>query len=223
MLDVARINLEKAYKQAEAKRGPGRVRPARPRYSVYQQELEKLREIEEQIRECKIDAPQDGMVVYYKESSSRFSSNQRGDDPAGGAGEGGAEADAHPGPEPDAGQHQGPRGDGLPHPRRRPPVRPGSSRACGPGCWPTPTRSPGSCRQSEHALNALREQYRDQEYVPGRAGPAGAASGWTPSRTGCSTGTSGSVAAVASQQDWSSSRRQGVPDAGDRSTRRSRG
>ena len=38
-------------------------------FSVYQQELEKLREIEEQIRECKIVAPQDGMVVYFKPES----------------------------------------------------------------------------------------------------------------------------------------------------------
>lgn len=44
--------------------------------SVYLQELDKLREIEDQIRQCKIYAPQEGMVVYYKsESSSRFSSS----------------------------------------------------------------------------------------------------------------------------------------------------
>lgn len=44
--------------------------------SVYIQELEKLKEIEDQIKECRIHAPQDGMVVYYKsESSSRYSSS----------------------------------------------------------------------------------------------------------------------------------------------------
>jgi multidrug efflux pump subunit AcrA (membrane-fusion protein) len=46
--------------------------------SVYEQESEKLREIEEQIRECKITAPQDGMVVYYIPESSRWSQSERG-------------------------------------------------------------------------------------------------------------------------------------------------
>ena len=46
--------------------------------SVYLQEEEKLREIEEQIRECKIHAPQDGMVVYYMAESNRFSQSERG-------------------------------------------------------------------------------------------------------------------------------------------------
>jgi multidrug efflux pump subunit AcrA (membrane-fusion protein) len=46
--------------------------------SVYVQEEEKLREIEEQIKECKITAPQDGMVVYYIPESSRWSQSERG-------------------------------------------------------------------------------------------------------------------------------------------------
>jgi multidrug resistance efflux pump len=46
--------------------------------SVFLQEEEKLREIEEQIRECKIHAPQDGMVNYYIPESSRFSQSERG-------------------------------------------------------------------------------------------------------------------------------------------------
>ncbi len=46
--------------------------------SVYLQEEENLKEIEEQIRECKIHAPQDGMVVYYIPESSRFSQSERG-------------------------------------------------------------------------------------------------------------------------------------------------
>jgi multidrug efflux pump subunit AcrA (membrane-fusion protein) len=46
--------------------------------SVYLQEEEKLREIEEQMRECRITAPQDGMVVYYIPESSRFSQSERG-------------------------------------------------------------------------------------------------------------------------------------------------
>lgn len=50
----------------------------RTKRSVYLQEEEKLKEIEEQIRECKLHAPQDGMVVYYIPESSRFSQSERG-------------------------------------------------------------------------------------------------------------------------------------------------
>ena len=77
LLDVARFNLEGAYKQAEAKQDQAKS-TRRTAYSVYQQELEKLREIEKQIEECRVAAPQDGMVVYFRESSSRWSSNNEG-------------------------------------------------------------------------------------------------------------------------------------------------
>ncbi|HKA07916.1 MAG TPA: hypothetical protein VKD71_11710, partial [Gemmataceae bacterium] len=56
--------------QAEATRRTSR--------SVYLQEEDKLKEIEDQIRECKITAPQDGMVVYYIPESSRWSQSERG-------------------------------------------------------------------------------------------------------------------------------------------------
>lgn len=56
--------------QAEATRKTAR--------SVFLQEEEKLREIDEQIKECKIHAPQDGMVVYYIPESSRWSQSERG-------------------------------------------------------------------------------------------------------------------------------------------------
>jgi HlyD family secretion protein len=46
--------------------------------SVYIQEEEKLKDIEEQLGECKIHAPQDGMVVYYIPESSRWSQSERG-------------------------------------------------------------------------------------------------------------------------------------------------
>ncbi len=76
-VDVARINLEQATKQATAKLNQAEA-TRRTNYSVYQQELDKLREMEEQIRECRIHAPQDGMVVYYKDGASRWSNNQDG-------------------------------------------------------------------------------------------------------------------------------------------------
>lgn len=50
----------------------------RTRRSIHIQEEEKLRDIDEQIKECKIHAPQDGIVVYYIPESSRFSSSERG-------------------------------------------------------------------------------------------------------------------------------------------------
>ena len=74
-VDVGRMNLDKEARQAESKE----VQADSTRktcFSVYQQELEKLRDIEEQIRECKLNSPQDGMVVYYKEQS-RFGSAQQ--------------------------------------------------------------------------------------------------------------------------------------------------
>ncbi len=76
-VEVARINLEQAYKTASAKLNQAEsIR--RTDYSIYQQELDKLREIEDQIRECRVVAPQDGMVVYYRDQSSRWSSNNDG-------------------------------------------------------------------------------------------------------------------------------------------------
>jgi multidrug efflux pump subunit AcrA (membrane-fusion protein) len=70
-VDVARMNLEKEQRQAESKEVQAES-TRRTANSVLQQELEKLRDIEEQIKECKLTAPQDGMVVYYKPESSRF-------------------------------------------------------------------------------------------------------------------------------------------------------
>lgn len=46
--------------------------------SVYLQEEDKVRDIEEQMQECKLHAPQDGMVVYYIPESSRWSQTERG-------------------------------------------------------------------------------------------------------------------------------------------------
>lgn len=68
--DRALTTAEADEVKAEAKRRTAR--------SVYLQESEKLREIDEQIRECKIHAPQDGMVVYYIPESSRWSQSERG-------------------------------------------------------------------------------------------------------------------------------------------------
>lgn len=73
-VDVARMNMEKEQRQAESKEVQAES-ARKTANSVYQQELEKLRDIELQILECKLTAPQDGMVVYYKPESSRFGSS----------------------------------------------------------------------------------------------------------------------------------------------------
>ena len=56
--------------QAEATRKTAR--------SVALQEADKLRNIEDQLQQCKLHAPQDGMVVYYIPESSRWSQTERG-------------------------------------------------------------------------------------------------------------------------------------------------
>lgn len=75
-LEVARIGLERVNRQDIAKRSQAdSVR--RTARSVYLQELEKLKDNEDQIRECKLHSPQDGMVVYFKPESSRFGSTNQ--------------------------------------------------------------------------------------------------------------------------------------------------
>jgi HlyD family secretion protein len=75
-VEVARMNLDKEQRQAFSKEVQAES-TRKTAFSVYQQELEKLREVEDQIRECKIVAPQDGMVVYYKPESGRFNSGSQ--------------------------------------------------------------------------------------------------------------------------------------------------
>lgn len=72
-VEVAGMNLDKEQRQAFSKEVQAES-SRKTAFSVYQQELEKLREVEDQIRECKLVAPQDGMVVYFKPESGRFGS-----------------------------------------------------------------------------------------------------------------------------------------------------
>lgn len=74
---VATINLEQAYKAADANlHKTESIRGTK--YSIYQQQLDKLHDIEAQIRECRIFAPQSGMAVYFKDSNSRWSNSTEG-------------------------------------------------------------------------------------------------------------------------------------------------
>lgn len=76
-VDNARRMVDQKVLEAEAKRVQADI-DRKTKTSVYLQELEKLRDIEDQIRECRIHAPQDGMVVYYKQESNRFNNSSTG-------------------------------------------------------------------------------------------------------------------------------------------------
>jgi HlyD family secretion protein len=69
--------LDRTLSEATAKEASAEALRKTSR-SVYIQEEEKLKDIEEQLTECKIHAPQDGMVVYYVPESSRWSQSERG-------------------------------------------------------------------------------------------------------------------------------------------------
>lgn len=73
-VDNAEKLLDKRELEAEANRTTAEI-DRRTKTSTYNNEFEKLRDLEEQIRECRIHAPQDGMVVYFKNESNRFMGN----------------------------------------------------------------------------------------------------------------------------------------------------
>ena len=71
LVDVAKAAYEQSVLQAHAKSIQLEAEVYTSR-SVYDQEQEKLSEIQTQIQACKITAPQSGMVVYYKDPSSSY-------------------------------------------------------------------------------------------------------------------------------------------------------
>ncbi len=75
--EVAKLGSDRSVRQAHSKEVQAESK-RRTAYSVYHQELEKQKDIEEQVRECKVMSPQDGMVVYYKEGGNRFGSSSEG-------------------------------------------------------------------------------------------------------------------------------------------------
>jgi multidrug efflux pump subunit AcrA (membrane-fusion protein) len=76
-VEIAKLGLDRARQQGHAKMSQAES-DRQTKKSVLMQEEDKLREIKLQIRECKLVAPSSGMVVYYKEASSRFSSSNQG-------------------------------------------------------------------------------------------------------------------------------------------------
>ena len=75
--DNARRALAQKELEAEAKQEQLDIARQTAR-SVYNQEREKLKEIEDQLKECRIVAPQKGMVVYFANESGRFGGTPQG-------------------------------------------------------------------------------------------------------------------------------------------------
>lgn len=171
--------------------------------SVYLQELDKLSEIKEQLAACKMHAPQSGMVVYYKDQNSRFSSGTEGLIQVG--------AQVKEGQKllriPDLTRMQVNtkihealvsriRGDD-----RRPT---GAYEALRAGLLANPHAFSRLLSHSEFALEVARDSVKDREYYVARQGQTALIRvDAFPNRT--FTGRVKSVAAVAAQADWSSS------------------
>jgi RND family efflux transporter MFP subunit len=67
----ATLALKRIKIQAEAKAAQSKIdRDAKKR--VWEQELDRYKDLKEEIRKCKIPAPQDGMVVYYADERNRW-------------------------------------------------------------------------------------------------------------------------------------------------------
>jgi RND family efflux transporter MFP subunit len=68
--------LARMKQQAKGKESVSRLE-AEAKKTLYQQELTRFKEIEDEIKKCKIVAPQDGMVVYYVPEQVRFGAAQQ--------------------------------------------------------------------------------------------------------------------------------------------------
>src|SRR5262249_33229653 len=63
-VNQAKLDLKRIKLQADAKEAQSKIdRDAKKK--VYEQQLDRYKDLKEEIRKCKIAAPQDGMVVYY--------------------------------------------------------------------------------------------------------------------------------------------------------------
>jgi HlyD family secretion protein len=75
-VDDAERMVDQKELEDEAKRAQADIE-RKTRVNIYNNEFDKLRDIEDQITKCRIHAPQDGMVVYFKNESNRFGGNQQ--------------------------------------------------------------------------------------------------------------------------------------------------
>src|SRR5262249_12059932 len=76
-VDNARLEVARTKLVADAERAQA-DKERETRQSIYRQAQEKLQDITDQIKECRIHAPQDGMVANFKNESSRFGSTPQG-------------------------------------------------------------------------------------------------------------------------------------------------
>jgi multidrug resistance efflux pump len=171
--------------------------------SVYLQELDKLSEIKEQLAACKMHAPQSGMVVYYKDQNSRFSSGTEGLIQVG--------AQVKEGQKllriPDLTRMQVNTKihEALVSRIRGEDRRPtGAYEALRAGLLANPHAFSRLLSHSEFALEVARDSVKDREYYVARQGQSALIRvDAFPNRT--FTGRVKSVAAVAAQADWNSS------------------
>ena len=184
--------------------------------SVFDQEETRYQEIEEEIQKCTIISPQDGMVVYYVAGADPLRHRLAAvDRRPGRAGARGPEADAHPEPEQDAGQHPRPRGHGLAGRGEKCCGRPASATPSGrpagrPSTPVAPVAQDAFAELRSDVRGAVPRAWRQRSRRPRPAGPVRIDA--FPERA--LSGHVKTVATVASQQDWMSCRREGVPDDG---------
>jgi multidrug resistance efflux pump len=75
-IDEAKRALARVQTQAKAKENTAKTDRDTKR-SVYEQQLARYRDIEEEIKKCLILAPQDGLVVYFVPEQSRYGTGQQ--------------------------------------------------------------------------------------------------------------------------------------------------
>jgi multidrug efflux pump subunit AcrA (membrane-fusion protein) len=75
-VEEAKRALERVHIQAKAKQAQAEG-DRKAKRSIYEQQLAHCQDIEEEIRKCTIDSPQDGMVVYYVPEQSRYGSGSQ--------------------------------------------------------------------------------------------------------------------------------------------------
>lgn len=199
---VAIAGVEQALLQAHAKEVQAEAELSTT-LSVYMQEQDKMSEIQEQLTACKLVAPQNGMVVYYKDQSMRFSSGTEGLIQVG--------AQVKEGQKllriPDLSRMQvtAKIHEALVSRIRADDRRPtGAYEALRAGLLANPHAFSRLLTHSEHTLDAVRDTVKDREYYIARPGQT-AIIRVDAVNSRVFTGRVRSVAAVAAQADWSSS------------------
>lgn len=75
-LEQAKLQMEIAKENSESKRAQGQAKLTSAEL-ILKQESQKRDDLEQDVRNCKIYAPHDGMVIYFVSESSRFGNNSQ--------------------------------------------------------------------------------------------------------------------------------------------------